>query len=155
MLKFDQLPVALAAAKQQLDLILKKYPYLEDRLVLSLPCGQTGIDPSGIAKEYRPKGIDYGDWGSPGRFMQYATQLNPDEKYQIEIHFNGREYDLNWKLQVDDLLDRNLTPQTTAFLRLSLGPFDWMMDTLAEIHSEYEKSRKSHEPQNLPAATPQ
>jgi hypothetical protein len=53
MLSLDQLQVAVAAAKRQFDLLLKKHPDLAAKfphgkpvafLVVSLPTGQTGID---------------------------------------------------------------------------------------------------------------
>jgi hypothetical protein len=112
MLKFDQLQVAVAAAKRQFDLIRKKYPDLKAYLVMSLPSGQTGIDssPAQILSEFPAMVIED---GTPG--PKY------DEKTQVEIRFNDLNYDLVWKLQVDDLVDRNLTPQTKASIQIVLG----------------------------------
>jgi hypothetical protein len=64
---------------------------------------------------------------------QLAHQLNYDEKCQVEIRFNDLKYDLIWKLQADDLVDRNLTPQTKASIRIVLG-------TLAQ----FERTRHEH-----------
>ena len=40
---------------------------------------------------------------------------------EITIGFHDLNYELIWKLQVDDLVDRNLTPQTRASIRIVLG----------------------------------
>jgi len=52
---------------------------------------------------------------------QIASRFKFDEKCQVEIRFHDLNYDLVWKLQVDDLVDRNLTPQTKASIRIVLG----------------------------------
>ena len=52
---------------------------------------------------------------------QLLSQLKYDEKCQVELRFNDLNYDLVWKLQTDDLIDRNLTPQTKASIRIVLG----------------------------------
>ena len=58
-----------------------------------------------------------------------APQLRYDENCQIEIRFKIRlqttstsiNYELIWKLQEDELVDRNLTPHTKASIRIVLG----------------------------------
>lgn len=51
-----------------------------------------------------------------------ASQLTYDDKCQVEIRFNDLNYNLVWKLRADDdLVDRNLTPQTRASIRIVLG----------------------------------
>ena len=112
MLNFDQLQVAVAAAKRQFDLIRKKYPDLKAYLVMSLPSGQTAIEssPAQILSEFPAMVIDDG-----------TPQRKYDEKCQVEIRFNDLNYNLVWKLQVDDLIDRNLTPQTKASIQIVLG----------------------------------
>jgi len=52
---------------------------------------------------------------------QLVHKLKYDEKCQIEIRFLDLKYDLVWKLQADDLIDRNLTPQTKASIRICSG----------------------------------
>jgi hypothetical protein len=52
---------------------------------------------------------------------QLALQLKYDGECQVEIRFNRLNYDLIWKLQVEDLVNRNLTPQTKASIRIVLG----------------------------------
>jgi hypothetical protein len=49
------------------------------------------------------------------------TKLDFDEKCQVEIRFNELRFDLVWKLQTDVLVDRDLTPQTKASIRIVLG----------------------------------
>lgn len=55
-----------------------------------------------------------------------AAQLEYDPQSQIELRFHHLNYELIWKLQSDDLVDRKLTPQTKASIRIVLG-------TLAEF----------------------
>jgi hypothetical protein len=52
---------------------------------------------------------------------QLAPQLKYYGECQVEIRFNRLNYELIWKLQVDDLVCRNLTPQTKASIRIVLG----------------------------------
>ena len=53
--------------------------------------------------------------------QQLAATLQYDPECQIEIRFSDLKYDLVWELQADDLVDRNLTPQTKASIRIVLG----------------------------------
>jgi len=64
---------------------------------------------------------------------QFAPQLKYDEKCQVEIRFNDLKYDLVWKLQGDDLVNRNLTPQTKASIRIVLGTI-----------SQFERTHHEH-----------
>ncbi len=145
MLNLDQLQSAVAAAKRRFALIRKKYPDLKAYLVLSLPVGQTGIDssPTQILDEFPAMVIDDGAKAAllnlrslqseaktnpeaerrmREQMDQLASQLTYDEKCQVEIRFNDLNYDLVWKLQADDdLVDRSLTPQTRASIRIVLG----------------------------------
>jgi hypothetical protein len=156
MLNFDQLQVAVAAAKRRFGLLQKRHPDLKAKLwngepvsylVLSLPGGQTGIDssPTQILREFQVVVVDDDakasalnllsrlkilDWkGITGpeterlkeQLDRLAPQLKYDEQCQVEIRFNDLTYDLVWKLQVDDLVDRELTPQTKASIRIVLG----------------------------------
>ena len=156
MLNLEQLQVAVAAAKQQFALILKKYPDLIPKkvdipqipyLVIALPGEQIWIDctPKDILKNIpamvidssaKTKGLellsrieklDRQDKAESDvnqlrdEFKQLASQLQYEGKYQIEIRFKYLAYDLIWKLQVDDLVDRDLTPQGKASIRIVLG----------------------------------
>ena len=116
-------------------------------LVMSSQDGQTGIDspPTHILSEFPAMVVDDStktsalDLQSRLKLLeseattgpeterlrqqldQLAPQLKYDEKCQVEIRFNRLNYDLIWKLQVDDLVCRNLTPQTKASIRIVLG----------------------------------
>jgi hypothetical protein len=125
-------------------------------LVMSLPGGQTGIDssPTQILDEFpamivddsikvsalallsRLKLLESEATTSPeaerlrNQLDKLALQLKYDEQCQVEIRFNRLNYDLIWKLQVADLVDRSLTPQTKASIRIVLG-------TLAQFQQHY------------------
>jgi len=159
MLSFDQLQIAVAAAKRRFDLIRKKYPGLKAYLVMSLPSGQTGIDsaPTQILSEFPAMVVDDNDKTGALHLLslieklerqaatgpetervreqldRLASRLKYDEKCQVEIRFNDLKFDLVWKLQVDDLVDRDLTPQTKASICIVLG-------TLAQC----ERTRHEH-----------
>jgi hypothetical protein len=47
--------------------------------------------------------------------------LRYDSGTQIELRFEHLNYDLIWQLQVDELVDRELTPQGKASIRIVLG----------------------------------
>ena len=147
MLNLEQLKAAVAAANRRFDLIRKKYQGLKAYLVMSLPSGQTGIDsaPTQILSEFPAMVVDDDAKTSAlvllsriekselqaitgpeterlkEQLDRLAPQLKYDEKCQVEIRFNDLTYDLIWKLQVDDLVDRDLTPQTKASIRIVLG----------------------------------
>jgi len=151
MLNFDQLHVAVAAGKRQFEMIRKKYPDLKAYLVCSLPGGQAGIDspPTEILSEFpamvvdddaktnaldimsRLKGLEGQSKTGPEterlvkqlmeKLDQLALRLRYDAQCQIEIRFSKLDYDLVWKLQVDDFVDRNLTAQSKASIRIILG----------------------------------
>lgn len=155
MLNYEQLQTAVAAAKQQFDLLRKKYPDLDQKerptykayLVLALPTGQVRIDadPKDILSKFpamvindsvktralallsRLRIIEWKNETTPEteRLLKQWEQLAPQLKYdgncQIEIRFKNLNYDLIWKLQTDELVDRNLTPQTKASIRIVLG----------------------------------
>ncbi len=145
MLNADQLQKAVAVAKLRFNLIRKKYPDLKAYLVLALPGGQTGIDssPIQILSEFPAMVVDDNAKTSVLNLLprlkqsepatgpdterlkkeleQLVAQLKYDGKCQVELRFHDLNYDLIWKLQTDDLTDRNLTPQTKASIRIILG----------------------------------
>jgi uncharacterized protein YkuJ len=116
-------------------------------LVLSLPGGQTGINssPAQILREFpamvvdddvktsilnlmsRLKKLESDDAAGPEtarvkeQLGQAVRQLKFHEECQVEIRFHDLKFDLVWKLQKDDLIDHDLTPQTTASIRIVLG----------------------------------
>ena len=66
-------------------------------------------------------------------FKQQVTQLEYDETCQVEMRFKDLNYELIWQLQVDDLVDRRLTPQGKASIRIVLGA----LSRFTETHHEH------------------
>jgi len=143
-LNYGQLQVSVANAIRQFSLIRKKYPDLKASLVLSLLGDQTKIDSSlkDILNEFPALVVD--DKAktrmlrflneslpaklSEGQKKQWLEQLQEltdalkfDGNVQVDLCFQNLNYDLIWKLQSDDLVDRDLTPQTKASIRIVLG----------------------------------
>lgn len=50
-----------------------------------------------------------------------SWQFNYDKTCQVELRFQELKFNLIWDLQLDELVDRQLTPQTKAFVRIVLG----------------------------------
>lgn len=143
-LDFDQLQTATAGANRHFALIRKKYPELRMYLVLSLPSGQVriGSSPKEILKELpalvvnnaakalifdllkTPESKDASDAEKKRlkeQFENLAAELSYDGNCQVEIRFDAFEYESLWQLQSDELVDRALTPQTRASIRIVLG----------------------------------
>jgi hypothetical protein len=143
-LNYDQLQTGVASANRHFALIRKKYPGLKIYLVLSLPSGQTriGSSPEEIVKEFpamvlndaakalildflkkkEPKDATTADKKRlKDQFENLADELGYDGNCQVEIRFDAFEYELLWQLQSDELVDRALTPQTRASIRIVLG----------------------------------
>ena len=59
------------------------------------------------------------EWAA--RFQQLARDLEFDGNAQVTLVFHDLDYDLIWKLQADELVDSQLTPQTRASIRIVLG----------------------------------
>jgi hypothetical protein len=55
------------------------------------------------------------------QFANLADELGYDGNCQVEVRFDAFEYELLWQLQSDELVDRALTPQTRASIRIVLG----------------------------------
>ena len=124
-------------------------------LVMSLPGGQIGIDssPTEILSKFPAMVVDDSTKVSALNLLvrmsgvtkdaemerlekqldQLISKLKYDEKCRVEIRFNDLNYDLVWKLQVDDLVDRSLTLQTKASIRIVLGT----LAQFAGTHHEY------------------
>ena len=150
MLNYDQLQGAVAAAKKQFGLLRKKYLPLDPYLVLSLPGEQVGINGSGeeilqkiptmvidssaktkaLALLSRIKTLERRDKADLEiklllqEYGQVASQLQYDGKTPIEIRFHLLDYNLIWEVQVDDLIDRNLTSHSKASIRIVLGTLE-------------------------------
>ena len=143
-LDFSQFQESLAAANRHFTQIRKKYPSLRAYLVLSSRIGQTKPDsdladlilefPSllldstaktktlGLIKKMKPKESTKPDQIQlKDAFKERVQDLEFDGSVQVEIRFHDLDYDLIWKLQSDELVDRELTPQTRASIRIVLG----------------------------------
>jgi len=143
-LNHDQLQVAIAESIRHFSLIRKKYPDLKAYLVLSLLGRQTNIDSSpedilyefpglviddenktrmqDFLREPRPKQSEKKEreqWEK--KLQELSLKLKYVGKIQVEIRFKELKYELIWKLQADDLVNRDLTPQTKASIRIVLG----------------------------------
>ena len=55
------------------------------------------------------------------RYEELARELKYDASVRVEIRFDHLDYALIARLQSDDLVDRELTPQTRASIRIVLG----------------------------------
>jgi hypothetical protein len=147
--RFDQL------RQKYPELDQRECPAYKAYLVLSLPGGQVPTDasPKDILTKLPAMVVDdstklqalailsrlgaverSGDTGIKTQQLlqqweQLALQLKYNGACQVEIRFGNLNYDLIWKLQADDLVDRELTPQTNASIRIVLG-------TLAQFAEE-------------------
>lgn len=151
MLNLEQLQRSVAAAKHRFALIRKKYPELKAFLVLSSPHGQTDIDSSPLkilnefpamivndhakttALQLRSRLESEIMIGSEAeritaQLNQLAGHFHYDGQCQIETRFHELNYDLIWRLQKDDLIDRRLTPQTKASIRIVLGSLEYLQE---------------------------
>lgn len=111
-LKFSQHQEALDAAQLRFAEICKKHPTLRADLVLSRKSGQIKVD---------DKLSDF----IQDELKRLANTMSQDIKIlgdiQVELRFHTLNYELIWKLQSDELVDRVLTPQTRASIRIVLG----------------------------------
>jgi hypothetical protein len=143
-LNLSQIQEALPAANRRFAEIRKKYPTLRAYVVLSLRGGQTKLDseladsirefPSQLLdnpaktktleliKKLKPKESTKPEQIQlKAEFKELARALEFDGSVQVEVRFHDLDYDLIWKLQSDDLVDRELTPQTSASINIDLG----------------------------------
>jgi len=139
-----QLQQAVAAANRHFSLIRKKYPHLRAYLVISLLGDQTSINSSlermiaeypalmadsrtknlmlNFLKELLPeKSTEAQKKTWKVRFQRLAQDLEFDGNAQVALVFHELDYNLIWKLQADELVERQLTPQTKASIRIVLG----------------------------------
>jgi hypothetical protein len=143
-LDLSQFQEALAAANRHFTKIRKKYPNMRAYLVLSLRGGQAKLDseladsilefPSllldntvktktlELIKKLKPKESTKPEQiRLKDEIKELAKALEFDGSVQVELRFHDLDYDLIWKLQSDDLVDRELTPQTKASINIVLG----------------------------------
>ncbi len=143
-LNHEKFQVAVAGAIRHFSLIREKYPDLKASLVLSWLGEQTKIDSSTkeILSEFpalvvddnakarmlsflkktipeKPSEAQKKQWRE--RLQELAEDLKFDGNVQVDLLFHNLNYELIWKLQADDLVDRDLTPQTKASIRIVLG----------------------------------
>ena len=139
-----QFQEALAAANRHFAEIRKEYPTLRAYLVLSLRGSQIKPDSelAGSIREFPSLLVD-----SPAKtkmlelikklkpkestkpeqiqlkakLKEMAKDLEFDGSVQVELRFHELDYDLIWKLQSNELVDRELTPRTRASIRIVLG----------------------------------
>ena len=143
-LDLSQFQEALATANRHFATIRRKYPNLRAYLVLSLRDGQTKPDGE-LAESIREFHSLLLDGTAKTKTLELIKKLKPKEStkpeqirlkdelkelgkalefdgsVQVELRFHDLDYDLIWKLQSDDLVDRELTPQTRASIRIVLG----------------------------------
>ena len=140
----DQLKVAAGAACEHHALIRKKYPKLDAYVVFSIPGAQTSIYSSAreILKELPAMIVDGVAKTEFKAFFKQPEPKDPTEKqkkeikeefdrlssrlcYQstafVELRFGNLDYDLIDQLRSDELVNRELTPQTKASIRMVLG----------------------------------
>ena len=144
MLNYEQLQAAANAAGQHFKLIRQKYPAIKAYLVYSSTAGQVvlGSAPAQILDEFPAMIFDDAnktralpllerskidslpasekmrvneELANIGRRFEFEGQC------QVELRFSELNYKLIWQLQTDELVDRELTPQTKASIRIVLG----------------------------------
>lgn len=140
----EQFQAAVKAAIGRFSQLREKHPSLKGYLVLAIPGKQTGIGSSaseindylpallvdGAAKDAfqehlkSPPTKDASErvkkaWDE--QYRELASELHYDSGVRVEIRFDNLDYELIWQLQADDLVDRELTPQTRASIRIVLG----------------------------------
>ena len=149
---------ALAAASRHFAEIRKKYPTLRAYLVLSLRGGQTKLD-NELADSIREFTSLLLDKPAKTKTLELIKKLKPKEStkpeqirlkdelkelgkalefdgsVQVELRFHNLDYDLIWKLQSDDLVDRELTPQTRASIRIVLGSISNFAQNVLDFRS--------------------
>lgn len=70
-------------------------------------------------KPEKPTDIEVKEWKE--QFESLSEPLEFNGCVQAEIRFNQLDYELIAKLQADDMIDRELTPQTRASISIVLG----------------------------------
>lgn len=140
----EQFQAAVKAANGRFSQLREKHPSLKGYLVLCIPGNQTGIGSSvseingylpalledGAAKDAFRKHLESPPpkdaservkkaWDE--QYRELAAELHYDSGARVEMRFGNLDYELIWQLQSDELVDRELTPQTRASIRIVLG----------------------------------
>ena len=147
MLNYEQLQMAAHTASQHFKLIRQKYPAIKAYLVYSSTAGQAmlGSSPAQILDEFQAmisddanktkaqpllerSKIDSLPSSEKMRVNEELAKIGRlfkfDSQSQVELRFSELNYQLIWQLQTDELVDRQLTPQTKASIRIVLGKVD-------------------------------
>jgi len=143
-LSYEQLRQVAQRAEQHFGKLKERYPKIKAYLVFSLPGYQTGVRSAGgeILKSVpgmviddhansalrkhlksRPgkdaKKSEVKAWEDEFAILESALSYNMEAR--VELRFNHLDYKLIGELQKDSLVDQNLTPQTSASIRIALG----------------------------------
>ena len=146
MLDNNQLKVAVERAQERFSQIKGKYPELKAYLVFFLPLGQVDIEAprkqilsdfpemvvnnkaknDGLSLISEIKKAEKQEKGSETerlnkQFDLLVPQIRYDDNVRVEIRFKDLKFKYVWALQADELVDRDLTPQTKASIRIVLG----------------------------------
>ncbi len=143
-LNHDQFQAAVKAARHRFAMLKAKHPTLKGYLVLSIPGKQTGIGSSpkeilgdlpALIVEDAAKAAFQQHLKSPPpkeagekvkkewdeRYEELVAELKYNSGVSVELRFDHLDYALIARLQADDLVDHELTPQTRASIRIVLG----------------------------------
>ncbi len=131
---------AATRAKEILKVLKQKHPRLDAYLVVSSPLGQARVDSSlleflrefpalFLASEDKEKALtllgqlDKSKEPKPSseELASMIRAFDIDPSVQIELRFGELRYDLIWDLQKDPLVDKTLTPQSKASIRIVIG----------------------------------
>jgi len=149
MLDSEQLNVATKRAEGRFGQIKTKYPGLKAYLVFFLPSGQVNIEssPKQILSDFPEMVVNNKAKTDGLRLISEITRAESQERSseverlnrqfdllvpllryegnaRVEIRLSDLKYDFVWKLQTDELVDRELTPQTKASIRIVLGTIE-------------------------------
>jgi hypothetical protein len=143
-LDHDQFQAAVKAARDRFAMLKAKHPTLKGYLVLAIPGKQTGIgsgakeilgdlpalvvdDADKAAFQQHLNSSPPKDAGEKAkkewdkRCEELVAELHYDGGVRVELRFDNLDYELIGRLQSDELVDRELTPQTRASIRIVLG----------------------------------
>ena len=143
-LDHDQFQAAVKAARERFSQLRQKHPTLKGYLVLAIPGKQTGIGssakeilgdlPALIVEDAAKAAFQQHLKSPPPKDAAEKTKKEWDERYEehvaelkynggvcVELRFDNLDYALIAILQTDELVDRELTPQTRASIRIVLG----------------------------------
>ena len=146
MLDSEQLNVVTKRVEGRFGQIKTKYPELKAYLVFFLPLGQVNIEasPKQILSDFPEMVVDNKAKNDGLRLISeikkaekqerssevdrlnkqfdlFVPQIRYDENVRVEIRFKDLKFKLVWALQADELVDRDLTLQTKASIRIVLG----------------------------------